>query len=185
MNQADKQSEISLSLNAKTVTGVNYYLMNRPDYFYPNQPEQLVDCGVELVFSDGSFFSMGMNFTYVAIDSFAVCFEEVIRTYNDKLPFIKTDVSQDERWKPLMGKTIQSTTTQYNWFEDIDEVVHYIPQDIEINFETGEYLAFCATAYTFEEDGISILGPDSEGEILVLFNEEDTKHFKRGKYLND
>lgn len=182
MNKEEKEAEIENALKGKSIASVHYYLMNRPGYFYPNQPEQLVDAGVELTLNDGTHFSFGMNFTYVAIDSFSKDFETVIREYNKDIPFLKLDVSNDEQWKKYIGNTISSTLVTSNWFEDLEEKVHFIPQDLEITTKENNYLAFCASAYALDEEGISILGPDSEGEVLVLFNEEDTNFFKRGKY---
>ncbi|HLP14020.1 MAG TPA: hypothetical protein VK177_18960 [Flavobacteriales bacterium] len=182
MDKEEKEKEIQAALMGKTIAGVNYYLMNRPNYFYPNQPEQLVDVAVELTLSDNTIFSFGMNFRSVAIDSVPSEFGAFIKEYNKEIPFLKLDVSSDEKWKPLIGKQIKDVHICYNWYEDIEEQTHYIPQDIEIVLEDGLYTAFCATAYALDEDGISIIGPDSEGEILVLFDEEDTKFFKRGRY---
>lgn len=182
MTQEEKDLEIKKMLEGKTIQHPVYYLMNRPGYFYPDMPEQLVDSGVEIGFDDGSFFSMGMNFKYVAIDFFHEKFEDVINNYNGQIPFLKLEVPADKKWEPIIGKKIKTATVTWNWFEDLDEVKHFIPQDIEMELEDGLYLALCTTAYTLDEDGISILGPDSEGEILVLFSEEDTKYFKRGKY---
>ena len=182
MNKEEKEAEIETALKGKTISKVHYYLMNRPGYFYPNQPEQLVDAAVELTLNDGTCFSFGMNFTYVAIDAFINDFETVIKEYNKEIPFLKLDVSDDEQWKKYIGNAISSTHVTCNWFEDLEEKVHFIPQDIEITTKEKNYLAFCASAYALDEEGISILGPDSEGEVLVLFNEEDTKFFKRGKF---
>jgi hypothetical protein len=182
MNQHEKENEIQSALKDKTIAAINYYLMNRPNYFYPNQPEQLVDAAVELTFNDESIFSFGMNFRFVAIDSLPIQYTDFVKEYNKDIPFIKMDVSADEKWTPLIGKKIKDVHVCYNWFEDIDEQTNYIPQDIEILLEDNLYVALCATAYALDEDGISIVGPDSEGEILVLFDKEDAKFFKRGRY---
>jgi len=182
MTKEEKEVQIQQATKGKTITAVHYYLINRPGYFYPNQPEQLVDAGVEFTLSDGTFFCMGMNFNFVAIDVFTDPFDKVITDYNKDIPFAKLDVSGDSQWQKYINNTFSDILVTYNWFEDGDEVRHYIPQDIE--FALGEnYLAFCSTAYALDEDGIEILGPDSEGEILVLFNEEDTRFFKRGKFF--
>lgn len=182
MNKEEKEEEIQVALKGKSITQVHYYLINRAGYFYPNRPEQLVDAAVELTLHDGTLFSFGMNFKYVAIDSFPQNFETIIKEYNKDIPFLKMDVSNDEQWKKYIGNTISSTLVNCNWFEDLEEQIHFIPQDIEITTKEKNYLAFCATAYALDEEGISILGPDSEGEILILFNEEDSNFFKRGKY---
>jgi len=184
MTQEEKNELVQQAVQNKTLQAVNYYLLNRPGYFYPDQPEQLVDAAVELQFEDGSFFSMGMNFQYVAIDVFAEEFEGLIKKFNSNIPYLKLPVATDKKWETYIGKKISTVLVTWNWFEDLDEVRHYIPQDIEIQFEDGTYTAFCTTSYTLDEDGISILGPDSEGEILVLFSEEDTQYFKRGKYYD-
>lgn len=182
MNKEEKEEEIETALKGKSISAVNYYLMNRPGYFYPNQPEQLVDAAVELTMNDGTHFSFGMHFKYVAIDALINNFENVIKEYNKEIPFLKIDVSTDEQWKKYIGNTISDTLVNCNWFEDLEGKVHFIPQDIEINTKEKNYLAFCATAYALDEEGISILGPDSEGEVLILFDEEDANFFKRGKY---
>lgn len=183
MTEAEKQQEISHAVMYKTIQQVHYYLLNRPGYFYPDQPEQLVDAAVELGFSDGSFFAFGMNFEYVAIDAHTGEFAQKIKAFNKDVPYLKLDVSADAQWAPFIGNTINEAQVTFNWFEDVDEQRHYIPQDLELVCSNGLYLAFCATAYAIDNDGISILGPDSEGEVLVLFSEEDTKYFKRGKYF--
>jgi hypothetical protein len=182
MNKEEKEEQIQIALKGKSITHVHYYLLNRTGYFYPDQPEQLVDAAVELTLDDGSQFSFGMNFKYVAIDAFSQNFESVIKEYNKDIPFLKVDVSNDSQWKKFIGNTISSTLLNCNWFEDLEEQIHFIPQDLEVVTKEKNYFAFCATAYSLDEEGISILGPDSEGEILVLFDEEDTKFFKRGKY---
>ena len=182
MNKEEKEEEIEKALKGKSISQVHYYLINRPGYFYPDQPEQLVDAAVELTMNDGTLFSFGMNFTYVAIDALVKNFEEVIKDYNKDIPFLKMDVSADEQWKKYIGNSIASTQVTCNWFEDLEENIHFIPQDIEITTKEKNYLAFCATAYSLDAEGISILGPDSEGEVLVLFDEKDTEFFKRGKY---
>lgn len=184
MNQQEKEQHIRQALLNKTLKAAHYYLINRPGYFYPNQPEQLVDAAVELQFGDESFFSMGMHFQYVAIDAFNEEFGPRIKNFNASIPYVKLNLYEDRQWAALMGKKITEVHVTWNWFEDLDEERHYIPQDIEMILEGGHYLAFCTTAYTLDEDGISILGPDSEGEILVLFSEEDVKHFKRGRYYD-
>lgn len=182
MTKEEKELQIENALKDKSITAVHYYLLNRPGYFYPNQPEQLVDAAVELTLQDGSMFSFGMNFKYVAIDSLTDSFENIIISYNNEIPFLKLDVSNDDQWKKFIGNTISEIAVTCNWFEDLEEEIHFIPQDIELTTSENNYLAFCATAYSLDEEGISILGPDSEGEVLVLFDEEDTKFFKRGKY---
>lgn len=182
MTQEEKETQIKSATVNKTIETVNYYLLNRPGYFYPDQPEQLVDTAIEFVFSDSTRFSFGMNFNYVAIDAFSEQFENVIKNYHESIPVVRMEVNNDQQWANYIGKTIASTNTVYNWFEDVDEVRHFIPQDIEISFTDGSYLILCATGYFIDDDGISIGDPDSEGEVLVLFNEEDAKFFKRGKY---
>lgn len=184
MTQQEKDVFVQEALQNKTLQAVHYYLLNRPGYFYPHQPEQLVDAAVELCFEDGSFFSMGMNFKYVAIDVFTEGFEGLIKKFNAGIPYLKMPVATDKKWETYIGKKITKAEVTWNWFEDLEETRHYIPQDIEIHYEDGSYNAFCTTSYTLDEDGISILGPDSEGEILVLFSEEDTQYFKRGKYYD-
>ena len=61
MNKEEKEAEIENALKGKTINAVHYYLINRAGYFYPNQPEQLVDAAVELSLNDGTFFSFGMR----------------------------------------------------------------------------------------------------------------------------
>lgn len=184
MNQQEKEAFIKQCLEHQTIKAVNYYLINRPGYFYPDQAEQLIDAAVELELENGNVFSMGMHFQFVAIDVFTENFETIIQTFNSGIPYLKLPVSTDQKWQPLIGKTIKEAHITWNWFEDLDEERHYIPQDIELVFGDGSYAAFCTTSYKIDEDGISILGPDSEGEVLVLFNEEDTKYFKRGRYYD-
>ncbi|HYG51411.1 MAG TPA: hypothetical protein VD905_10935 [Flavobacteriales bacterium] len=182
MTQQEKENEIQHTLKGKKITAVHYYVMNRAGYFYPNQPEQLVDAAVELTLDNGNVFSFGMNFRFVAIDSIVESYGAFVKAYNRDLPFLKMEVNTDEKWAPVIGKEINQVYVCYNWFEDLEGQKNYIPQDIELILDDNLYLAFCATAYAIDEDGISILGPDSEGEILVLFDEEDTKFFKRGRY---
>ncbi len=177
-----KEKEISDFLKERTIKSASYYCLNKPGYLFPNAPEQLVDAGVELELDNGTFFSFGMNFNYIAIDCFFEPFDKVIKEFNEQFPFKKIELNDDVYWKNTIGKCVNEIRIVWNWFEDIDEIKHYIPQDLELILNDNAYLSFSATAYLFEEDGLSILEPDSEGEILVLFNEEDAEFFKRGKY---
>ena len=170
-----------LILNKK-IKGITYYLLNRPEYLYPNQAEQLVDAGVQLELEDGTCITFGWDFRYVIMDIYNERFVDVVKAYNAEIPYAEINVADDEKWQPLIGKTISKIYFTWNWFEDIEEQRHYIPQDIEFILEDHHYLAICTTAYKIDEDGISILGPDSEGELLCLFSEDDTKYFKRGRF---
>lgn len=181
-SRKQREQDFQSALNGKQIQSAEYYCMNRPNYLFPNAPEQLVDCGVQLNFTDGSSFSIGMDFNFVAIDAFTQPYEKVILEFSDELPFQKIVVKDDEQWKAIVGESVQNLSVVWNWFEDAEEAVHYIPQDIELELSNGKYMALCTTSYSIDEDGLSILDPDSEGEILVLFNEEDTKYFKRGKF---
>jgi hypothetical protein len=140
MNKEEKEEQIQAALKGKSITQVHYYLLNRPGYFYPDQPEQLVDAAIELTMNDGTQFAFGMNFKYVAIDSFVQNFESVINEYNKEIPFLKIDVSNDAQWKKFIGNTVSSTAVNCNWFEDLEEQIHFIPQDIEITTKEKNYL---------------------------------------------
>lgn len=177
-----REKQIQEWLLGKSIKRVLYYMMNRNAYLHPNSPQQLVDAGVELELSTGEFITFGWNFEFAILDMHAQRFTHVLTAFNKELPYLEIPATEDEQWKNLLGKNITGIKFAWNWFIDLDEKTHYVPQDIELHLEDGKYCAICTTAYTVDEDGISILHPDSEGELLVLFNEEDTRFYKRGSY---
>jgi hypothetical protein len=185
MNELIKQKreeEITGWLKGKTITEVNYFLMNRDAYLHPGSPQQLVDAGVELQLDNTFYVTFGWNFEFSILDMHKERFVEKRNAFNNEMPFIEINVNEDKQWKKLLGKTIVNLKFAWNWFIDIDENTHYVPQDIEIELNDNGYAAICTTAYTVDESGINILHPDSEGELLVLFDSEDTRFYKRGSY---
>ena len=181
-SRTQKESELKTLLIGKTISDAFYYCMNRPSYLFPDAPEQLIDAGVSIKIGENDFFSLGMNFNFVAIDTFVIKYDEIIKEFSDELPFVEVLATEDSFWKNCIGEKIEQIYIVWNWFEDVEEQIYYIPQDIEFELSNGKYLAFCTTSYNIDDEGLNILEPDSEGEILVLFSPEDTKFFKRGRY---
>ncbi|MFI5204281.1 MAG: hypothetical protein ACHQF2_07270 [Flavobacteriales bacterium] len=177
-----REKEINQWLTGKKITGVKYYLMNRDAYLHPDSPLQLVDAGVELQLNMNEYVTFGWNFEFTILDMHAIPFIEKLKAFNSELPYLEIPVNEDAQWKELIGKTINNIRFAWNWFVDIDENTHYVPQDIELLLSAEKYAAICTTTYKVDEEGITITNPDSEGELLVLFNEEDTKFYKRGSY---
>lgn len=177
-----RQQEITQWLVGKKITGIKYYLMNRDTYLHPHEPLQLVDAGVQFELDNKEHVTFGWNFEFAILDLHPVTFIEKRNSFNNEMPYLEKNAGEDEQWKNLLGKTIENVKFAWNWFIDMDENTHYVPQDIELVLSEGKYAAVCTTAYSVNEDGITIAHPDSEGELLVLFSEEDTRFYKRGSY---
>jgi hypothetical protein len=180
--QQQRQNEITAWLKGKKIMDVRYYLMNREGYLHPDSALQLVDAGIELQLDDESFISFGWNFEYSILDMYKMRFVDKLRSFNTDLRFLEIAATNDLQWKEVLGKSVNEIRFAWNWFIDMDEKTHYVPQDIELLLSDNTYVAICTTSYNVDEEGISILEPDSEGELLVIFNEEDTKFYKRGSY---
>ncbi|MFI5203451.1 MAG: hypothetical protein ACHQF2_03055 [Flavobacteriales bacterium] len=177
-----RELDITQWLMGKKITGVTYYLMNRDAYLHPDSPIQLIDAGVQLELNNNEYVTFGWNFEFAILDMHAVSFVDKLKSFNHELPYLEKPANADAQWKELIGATVEGVRFAWNWFIDMDEKTHYVPQDIEILLSDGKYIAICTTAYSVNEEGITIAHPDSEGELLVLFSEEDTKFYKRGSY---
>jgi hypothetical protein len=185
MNDAiriEREKQIHGWLVGKSIRTVRYYFMNRNTYLHPDSPQQLVDAGIEFELHTDEYITFGWNFEYAILDIYTNRFIDTLKAFNNEMPYLEKTVNEDAQWKTLLDKEIKEIKFAWNWFIDMDENTHYVPQDIEMHLQDEKYIAICTTAYTVDEEGISILHPDSEGELLVLFNEEDTRFYKRGSY---
>ena len=172
MQTATEQSIRNFLLN-KTVSGIEFFIINEKYYVFDEARIWVIDAGVEIGLGE---------------ERFCFCWDpekEIYAHHFGKMADLLDDVhpadlddSNPAGIKSLVGQKITDVQMQWNWYSDLDENFeplehkNYIPVELIITFENGHTLQLAAVDY-----GIDVVNKkmknvvfDSERSFLVTLN---------------
>jgi len=173
MNQIEEEESIRNFLLNKTVTDIEFYIINENYFVFDENHIWVIDAGVEIGMGEESF-SFGWNSEKTIYEHhFGKMSGLTMDTATTDL-----DAFHIEGLKNLQGKKIRDLEFQWNWYSDMDEHFepiepkNYIPVELIITFENGSVLQLAAIDYKLDvvNKAMKDVVFDSEGNFLVTLD---------------
>ena len=170
-NEYEKKT---LLLIDNAITKVSYHEIDYGDghfHFFDDPRFDSVDFGLEFELDSGELIAItwGAEFCQYGISLIIDALSTVQASSRTR------DVSSTSRWKPLLGKTIESADLFWSWFEESgkQETRVYYPQDLLLRFAGNSSIVISALEI---RDGDWHMG--MMDNITVFDNLEVAKEFK-------
>lgn len=147
----------------KTVKELKFYQAN--DHYLELAENQtwVLDIGVTISFADGQHLTFGWN-----EDMELHRLAEVPMTEHNSLDNLyHPPVAEAPLISRLRDKTLTNLQFSWNWFEDFDGNREYVPNAMILTFDNAYDLILAAMHWQPNDDAISLVGYDIEGEIMI------------------
>lgn len=172
MHTATEQQILDFLLN-KTVTDIEFFIINEKYYVFDPERIWVIDAGLEISIGDERF-CFGWN---PEKEVYQHHFGKLSDLLDDIHP-VDLDESSPAGIKSLVGGKITDVKIHWNWYSDLDENFepleqkNYIPVEMILTFDNGHVLQLAAVDYGIDVVNKSMkdITFDSERSFLVTLN---------------
>lgn len=169
---AFKNKNLGDSLNQLELLQIRYFNIN-DDYLIVDSENLLViDGAVSLQFSDSKKLTIGWNATLELFDTIE---QDASVLLNDSNAYELT-LENETLMKQFIGKTVQSTDVKWNWYQDLNDDYEpdgpqmHIVEELILKFEDESTLQIATVSYSLEQNGITKLEFDPQGQLMISAN---------------
>jgi|GEM_PF-5974545 len=171
MNKKDLNSlntYLTETLVGNQITAVNVLVLDDKEPMVNDDGWLLSDAGIELTFSNDKKLTFCYDAEYEVNDIFSEKILDVCDFEKQQL----FDESDQDIWKPYMKQKIANFSVDWNWYMSLEDEQFYMPLKIDLQFENGEKLSLASIEFEEINDDELTIFPDSEGAVMVVFNNE-------------
>ncbi len=161
-------------LIGKSISDVNYYEIDYGEPMWNETEFHSLDYGIEIIMEDKTayYFVWGNEFT-----QYDVKFRKgnILSVFSPENGAKKYNVSDNPNWTELIGKKINRIQSYWSYWNLLnDEKRNYYPQDVQIEFESGENIWISALEITDSKP----MG--MKDYFTIVFDKEIADKFKIG-----
>ncbi|MCG8321456.1 MAG: hypothetical protein MI921_18275 [Cytophagales bacterium] len=156
----------------RTLTDIEFYNIN-PYYFSPDPDKTwIINGGIELTFDDDNF-SFGWNEKKEFFEAIPGSFDALMTD----LTFESLGAQNVRGLQDLIGKSVSNLKFKWNFYQEYDEDFKlkeekkYMPFEIIIEFNDGNFLQISAVDCEIYTDKIGEIIYDSQAQLLISLNE--------------
>lgn len=159
------------SLNHQELLEIRYFNINDDYIIFDSENLLIIDGSVLLQFSHTKL-TLGWNANLELFDSVEEDASVLLKDSN----FYELDIDNEVLTKKFIGKTIQSTSVKWNWYQDLND--DYEPdgpqmniiEELVLTFEDGSSLQIATVRYTLHQKNITDLEFDPQGQLMISAN---------------
>lgn len=163
---------LELNFLGKKLTSIQCY--NVKEKYVVLNPNTLavIDGGIELTFEEHKLV-IGWN---AEMELFDVVTNSIEPLLGD-LEHHSIDSTELPIGQSLIGSKLISMDTKWNWFQELDAKSkpvgqkQHILKEVIFTFQSGHMLQIAAIQYTIEDKKLSNVHYDSQGELLLSYNQ--------------
>jgi hypothetical protein len=161
------------------LSDIKFYNIRETYLGFDPEHKWVIQGGIEFLFENG-IVSYGWNAEMHLYEMIQGDLDELL----GDLDVYEIDLDQHDEIRKLKGKEIENATFNWTWYQKMDEEMEltdekvYIPQEIKLNFKSGEILQIAAVLFNLKENTINNAVFDPQGNLLITLNDlvEITEH---------